>query len=629
MASDELIFSPAYYASQAYGSADSVSAIAQNQLATTKTYITSLQTAANNLQIPQIPVTFPTIATPPSSNILPSPALQQVIWTVPAAPAAFTGTIDTSSILPIRPFTALVPTAPGLNFGNQPAPFSGVAPPSPPINTNFIYPVVNVTLPTAPSLLTLDTVVFNPLIVPTFSVVVPNLTAVAPGIIGFKEGALYTSTLLTQLHADLQNALSEGTWTGLPPAAEKGIWDRGREREYRQMADALADLARMETMGFAFPPGVYIDARVKMQTEMQNTTAGLSREVMIKQAELELDNIVKARENATQLESKLIDYNNEVSQRAFEASKYATEASIALYNAQVESYKASLAGYHTQAIVYKAQIEGIEAQVEIVRAQIEFQKTKADINSALVQQYKTEVDAALAVVEIYKTQVEIIRTQAEVEKLKIDMFGAQIQAFVGTVNAYTAQVEGYKAGVEAQAVIENVYKTGVEAYSAQASTAVSTANALIEQYKGQIQAYEGQVDGYKAAVQSMVGQAQAASLFNTATADVFRALTQENEAYNNLLTKQWEVTQSQTLLLTQAEVARYKSLGDLAIATEGLMLDASKVGAQVNAQLGAAALGAIHWASTVSASNSASNSSSSNASTSISTSYNASISQGV
>ena len=56
---------------------------------------------------------------------------------------------------------------------------------------------------------------------------------------------------------------------------------------------------------------MFIDARIKIQTETNYTIAGLSREIMFKQAELQLTNIIKARESATQLEGQLIQYANQ------------------------------------------------------------------------------------------------------------------------------------------------------------------------------------------------------------------------------------------------------------------------------------------------------------------------------
>lgn len=575
-----------------YGSSTQMFSLAAQLVTSTEQFAANLEDI--NLVAPVIEPGFPTVAAAPSLQTAGQPQLQQVTWNVPAQPGPFTGTLNINSLIP-GPFSGLAPT---LSFPSAPAGFNTSVPTSPPIDLNFTYPTPSVTLPNTPALLTLDTVNFNPLNIPTFNVNVPTLNVSAPSVIPYTEGPGWTSSLLTQLESDLQDALSEGAGTGLPGPIEDNLWGRAAEREYRQTANALDEVERMESLGYAFPPGVYIDARVRMQTELANTMAGLSRDIAWKQADLTLQNIIAARQNATVLESKFIDYTNEVNQRAFESAKYLTESAIALYNAEVQAYGVSLKGYEVQAEVYDTQLKGIQAQIQQLQAQIQFEETKAGINTALVSQYKTEVDAALAIVQIYELQIKIIQTQAEIEKIKVDVFGAQIQAYVGQIQAFSAQVEAYKAQAETQGVIENVYKTQVDAYVATVQAGVAEADALVKQYEGQIEAYKAQLSGYTASLQAMVEQARAASLYNQSQAQVFSAEVQAVSSYNGTLTAQWQAVLNEQLQITQIGVAAAKANGDMYIATRGLAEDAAKVGAQVNAQLGAAALGAIHWAST-------------------------------
>lgn len=584
-----------------WGDPSAMFTLSQDLINIAEIYIAQLGLSEANLVAPTINPTFPVIALAPTPAVAQQPVLQEVAWDIPLQPAPFTGTVS-SSPLP-GPFTVPPPT---IVFPAAPTPFNGAVPQSPTVDLNFTYPTPSVTLPTPPTLLTLDLVEFDAPTVPDFDVTVPTLQLNTPNIVPFIEPVPFTSTLLTALEADLQQAITDGTFTSLPAAAEQAIFDRAREREYRTQADAIAELDRMETMGWALPPGVWMDAHIKLQSETAYTIAGLSREIMVKQAETQLANIVSARQSATALESKLIDYYNEVAQRAFEATKYVTEASIALYNGQIEAYKASLDGYRTQAIVYDTVIKGILAQVDILKAHIEFENVKATINTQLVNQYATEIKAAELVLDVAKTQLEIIQTQANVQKIKVDIFGEQIKAFVGQVNAYQAQIDAYKALVSTQGVIEDVYKTQVEAYTATVNAGVAEVNANVAVFRGQVDAYTAQLAGFKAAVDSMVGQATAASEFNTAEAAVYRAAVEAITSYNSTLTAQWQATINEQLQITQIAVSAAKANGDLYIAARGLSLDASKTGAQVAAQLGAASLGAIHWANNSSWSNSAS-----------------------
>lgn len=547
-------------------------------------------------QAPQVALPTINVTQAPTIQEAQQPKLIDVTWNVPTQPAAFSGTLNVANLFP----GAFSGVAPQLNFPAAPMPTYGAVPTSPPIDLNFQYPTPTVDLPNLPSLLSLDTVTFDNFVVPAFNVNVPTLTLAIPNIMPYVEGPPFTSALLTSLQDDLLHAMDEGAWTGLPGPIETNLFDRAREREYRANADALAELERMETLGYAFPPGVYIDARVRMQTELANTNAGLSRDIMVKQAELTLQNITEARKLSEQLEGRLIEYQTQQYQRALESAKYVTEAAIGLYNAAVQAYSAQLRGYEVQATVYDTQIKGLLAQVDIVKAHIQFESTKAEINTALVNQYKSQIDASLASVEIYKLQVQIIQTEADIEKIKVDVYGAQIQAYTAQVNSFTAQVEAYKAQVQVQGEIEQVYKTQSEIYGVEVDAAAKQAEAVIAQYKGQIDAYTAQLAGYKASLDAMVAQAQSASLYNEAEAKVFEAEAQALASYNTVLTAQWQATINEQIQLAQVGVSVAEANGKLYVATEQLAEDAAKTNAQVYAQLAAATIGAVHWANNAS-----------------------------
>src|SRR5208282_3165546 len=173
----------------------------------------ALTTQVATLVAPVINPNFPVVTSPPIPGAANPPTLINIAWTVPTEPNPI-GTLPPglTGYLPGQ-FTGVAPI---LNFPLPPAAFSTPEPTPPALNLNFTYPTLSITLPTPPTLFTLDTVVFNPLNIPTFNVTVPTLTIATPTIDFFTEPALYTSTLLTQAQTDLLNALQEGTWTGLP-----------------------------------------------------------------------------------------------------------------------------------------------------------------------------------------------------------------------------------------------------------------------------------------------------------------------------------------------------------------------------------------------------------------------------
>lgn len=535
---------------------------------------------------------FPNFPPPPTLNQPATPKLEVVAWDTPTPPAAFSLLPpDLMKLFP-GPFAGVEPT---LNFGSAPQPNFGTVPPAPGVNLNFTYPVPTVSVPDVPKLLSLDVVDFTPFNIPLFDDAVPVLTLTSPNVIPFSEGWTYTSNMLTLLQGEIDDALTSDTDIGLSASVQQAMWDAAREREYQAQAAALADLDRMEALGYALPPGVYVDARIKIQLDTNFRMTGLSRDIMVKQAEMRLQHVTDIRGQAIQLEGQLITYANDVQQRAFETAKYETEAAIAIYNANVTAYGARIEGFKATIQAYTAYIEGIKARISQLNAEIEFEQVKASINTALVEQYKAMVQADELVLELAKVQVEIIQTQASVEKTKVDVYSAQVQAFVATVNSFTAEVEAYKANAEAQGAIESAYRTSVEAYTAEVQAGTAQAGAFVEEYKAQVQFYEAQLDAFKAQLQAMVEQARATSEYNQAVTAEYSALVNATSEYNRTLTAQWQAIINEQLQVTEVAVKEAEANAQLQISQRNLSIEAIRGAAQVMAQLGAAALGAIHW----------------------------------
>ena len=569
-------------------------AYANQQISAANNYMLKLGQLSLDLNPTLITPEFPTVGDAPALTVPTPPTFDDIAWAAPMLPAPFTGTLDIGEYMP-EPFDENPPV---LSFGSAPAPFSELAPDAPGINTQFDYPDLVVNLPAPPDLLSISTSKFGGLSIPTLVEAVPTLNLVAPSIREYTPGAQYTSALLTTLQNTLQDRIENGG-TGLPADVENALWDRGRDREYRQMRDALADLERMETLGFSFPPGVYVDARVKIQTEMGYNSANISREIMIKQAELELQNILKALDTATALEGNMLSYTNQVEQRLFEATRYATQAGVEIYNAQVRGYAAYVDAYKTKVAIYEAQIRGELAKVEAYKAEIDAEQAKAQINTALVAQYKTQADVALASIEVYKAQIAAIQTKAEIEKLKVEIFGEQVRAFGAKVNAYTAGVEGFRATIQAEASKQDAFKSQVDAYTAQVNAAVRTADARIAEFRGKVEAKTAEWQAYSAQAEAEAARVRSLSQSQTAEAEVYRSVVSGTTSYNEVLTKQWQATIEQAQRAAEIGVSAAKANSDLYLTTKGLALDAAKVGAQVSAQLGAAALNAVNWSNSV------------------------------
>lgn len=609
---------PVPYLQPQMRSPDGAISFATQAASTAYNYMAQLGVVTSGLVPPSITPVFSTPGNAPTPITATLPTLQQVTVNAQNKPDTLSATLNVDAMLP-EPFDSSPPT---LMFGSAPAPISEPVPVAPGVDTSYVMPTLNLSLPTAPGLLTLNIAQFDGVTLPTIDEHVTELTAVAPTTVNYQPGQYYTSALLDVLKNTLASRIANGG-TGLPAEAENAIWDRQRERELIASDDAIRDLDRMETLGYALPPGVYIDARLRVNTEMRARHMSLGREIMIKQAELEMENIRQSLGIAVQLEQTLTNYNNQVEQRLFESCKYATQAGIEIYNAKVKAYAAYLETYKTKVAIYEARIRGEMAKVEIYKAQIQAEEAKAQVNTALIQQYKVQTDAALAGVEVFKAQVMSIQSKAELEKLKISIFGEQVRAYTAKIGAYTAGVEGFRASVQAESAKQEAFKSQVSVYTARVDAAVKAIEAKIEEYKGRVMAKTAEWEGYKAAVQGESARAQAITASNQTLVEGYKAEVAGVTGYNETLTKQWQVSYEQAQRTAEIAVAAAKANGELYMTTRSLSLDAAKVGAQVSAQIAAASLNAVNYSysNTFGYSASASNSSSNSFVQSLSNAY--------
>lgn len=552
----------------------------------------------------QEPISFQFDPAPaqPVLNLPDRPTLLAITAAFPTVPSPLNVNLTIDDIMP----AAFDDEAPDLNLPSAPASFTETAPDSPGITTSFGDPGdLVVSLPAAPALLSLSIGNFAGTNFPTFAEEAPEIELVAPGLIPYEPGAQYTSSLMTLLRSTFLTRIQDGG-TGLPPEVENAIWDRGREREAKSSAEAIRKLEQMEAMGFAFPPGVYLDARLRIITETDAAIKGHSREVMIKQAELEQANIQKSLELANQLEGQWLDSWNKIEDRKFQTAKYQTEAQVSIFNARVEGFKAMLEAYKSKVQVYEAQVRAETQKVEAYRAQIAAEQAKAEVNRALVEQYKVQTDVALSAIEVFKAKVDAIRTKAEIEKLKVEIFREQISAFTAKVNAYSAQVEAYKAGSQAEVSKQDAFKARVEAYRAHVEAASKVIEARISELEGKIKIKQSEYDGYKATVEGESARIRGLSEYNSALTDQYKGDVQASAALNDALSRQWSATIE--YIKGKAEVATQvaKTNSDIITASANVQVEAAKAAGQIAAQIGAAALSAYNISASASMSASAS-----------------------
>jgi hypothetical protein len=566
---------------------------------------------------PTISVTWNSLVAPSIDALPPAPTLPTINFVVPGGtPNELSLPVPDINIDDFNEAAPVLgnPTAPVVNYG--------VAPTVPAIGAVPVPDAPDLVFPDAPAQLSLS--------LPTFGAlnlredwldkldVMPGLELVAPTPYGYSQNPAYASELLSELKSKLYLRMEGGT--GLDPLVEQAIWDRGRDRETQIALANEQDITRQaDALGFHMPPGVLAAQIRQAQQTYYDKLSGLSRDVMIKQAELEQQNLKDTIAATTQLESQLIDYSWKMEQMAFENAKTYAENALQVFNAGVEQYKALLAGYQTYASVYKDIIQAELAKVEVYKAQIDAEKAKADINKSLVDAYKAEIEAGMAQVEIYRAQVGAAETLVQLEQAKIGAAGEQIRAYVAQVNAETAKVEAYKAQVQADATKVDMYRTKAAAFSAKVGAQADRARAEISRYSALYQAKASEWEGYRAKVTTESERIRALGMQSASLLDGYKAAATSVTAKAEMQTKIWETQIKQYEAGQNIVLQTAKINADSLMTANNARLDASKVGAQVFAQLTAASLGMMNAQSGIQGSGS------DNRSTSVSYNYDGTL----
>ncbi|MDN5505218.1 MAG: hypothetical protein L0H10_15600 [Comamonas sp.] len=563
----------------------------------------SMQEAFNALlpTTPVISVRWGTIAAPNLPDLPDLPELPQVGFTTPGdMPAA----LDLGS-LPDVEVVGFDLQPPTMDFGSAPDLVIGQAPALPQMREVAIPDAPDVSLPDAPEFLSLTTHSFGGVNLHEDWLArlddVPELQLLEPAPFEFKRAPGYASELMGNLKAILAARIQGGT--GLSPVVEQAIWDRSRDRETQIALAREREVMRgAEALGFPLPSGVLAGQLADARREYHDKLSGLSREIAIKQAELEQSNVKDAITQGLALEGQLMDQALQLDRLSFDAAKAAADHSIAAHNAALERFKALLDGYRTYAMAYETVIKAEMNKVEVYKALLQAEQTKADINQSLVARYKAEIDGRMAAVEIYKARVQAAQTLVGLEQTRIQAGGEQIRAFVATINAETSKVELYKARAQAEATKQDAYKSQVQAYGAYTGAQAERARVAIAQTQAKIAAKELEWSGWKAKLSAEVAKMDAAAKQSAILVDGYRMSAHAIEAKAASSMRRWEADIKQYEAGSNISLQTARINTDLAIQTNNARLEAGKIGLTTAAQRVASAWSMVSTSAAISGS---------------------------
>ncbi len=379
---------------------------------------------------------------------------------------------DISGTIPVY-----VPVITGLSFIDPPPLVLPPTPDQPVITTDFDVPDAPVSAyGDLPALTPIVLPAFTPPTLPLFNEPAPTFTGTPPDPFLHWTEPSYSSALGTQIISVLQTMLAGGT--GLTPAVETAIWERARAREDQIGLKAIREVAdEFASRGFTLPPGMLQGAILSVLDENNKKISSLSRDVAIKQAELEQHNREFALTTGVQYEGLMVNIFVALTNRNFEIAKFSVEAQIQVYNARIAGFNVEQAVYAQRIERYKAQLQGALATIEAFKAQIDAQRLVAEVNKELIQGFIAKVNAFNTQVEAYKALVEAAVARAGMQKLKIDLYKGEIDGYVGLVSAKKAEFDMYISRIEGEASKAKLEEANAHAYGARIE-AIKTTNEI-------------------------------------------------------------------------------------------------------------------------------------------------------
>lgn len=512
-------------------------------------------------------------------------------------PAPSLGVIPDIPQVDITPY---VPSFAGLNIPEPPVMTAPIAAPERPETGEVVLPLAPVLdRPLFPSLESITIPSFTFPTLPTFDATLPEFEGTAVSTVLQWAPAKYETEIIGEAAAKIRVMWEGGS--GLPPAVEQAMWERAASREDMALARAISEATiEFSSRGFTMPQGMLVARLDALRDESAIKKLGLNREITIKVAEWQVENLRFAVTQALAAETTYFNIWNNIAQREFEAAKIQLDSQMALYNAQVALFNARMSAYGVEAQVFEARLKAELSRIELFKAQLEGELARGTLNEQRVRIYSEQIKALLTDIEIYKAQMDGARVQSEVIKTTIDGYRADVQAYAERINADKVRFEAYEAQVRGESAKAGILEAESRAYAAYvqgratvADINIKNVQTKIEADKLVIQRYQGQLEGDKARIQAQVAVVDANAKAHMANTQRFVAATGAEEARFKLELGAKEAEMRTQVALYEVEIRKYIADMEQLIRKAQLQLEAITAAGQAAATMAAGAMAGV------------------------------------
>ncbi len=240
---------------------------------------------------------------------------------------------------------------------------------------------------------------------------------------------------------------------------------------------------------FMLPSSVMAEQLTILSKEYMNKRLDRSREIAIKQAELEQKNISERLALAAEVEKFRMDLWERTQQRFMAASVKVAELGFEHYKLYVMRYNALVEAYKSRVEVYKVLIQGETLKMEAYKAEIEGLKAIAQLDEIMIKAYIGQIEGIKTLIESYKAEVQAYVARIEGEKAKIDVYKAEVEAWgiksKSLIDIFLGKIDAEKSWMAAYVGLNEVVVREKDTFLRQNIASVQAKVAQL-QYAGNI-----------------------------------------------------------------------------------------------------------------------------------------------
>jgi len=291
-------------------------------------------------------------------------------------------------------------------------------------------------------------------VLPTIDFDVPDLeneirTALSSAV---TAPALSDLGLAEAVHNKLKSNIEDGG-TMIDSSVEDDIWNRDLERHEQTLQD-IVDKATSQwaKLGFSLPDGLLASNLLAINNEYANKRLDRSREIAVKQAELEQQGMFKSLELGTGFSNMWFGVLEAYKKRAFDLTKITVDTMLAIYKERVNQFNLKLESFKADLLAWKTGIEREMLRAEVYKARIAGLQLVVSIDESKVKIYQSRIAAVSELVKVWDTQIRAVATMYDVEKTKLEAYKTEVEAYATRIDSatkkYAASMEGVKAIIQ-------------------------------------------------------------------------------------------------------------------------------------------------------------------------------------